>query len=79
MTMFRPLSFMLLSALAPIAIAQYAPPDPSGFQRIIVEPYYVADANDAADLDGGESVPVVQPLRPDAALPGLTITPMPAP
>ena len=58
MTMFRPLSFMLLSALAPIAIAQYVPPDPSGFQRIIVEPYYVADANDAADLDGGESVPV---------------------
>ena len=57
MTMFRSLSFLLLATMAPIAIAQYAPPDPSGLQRIIVEPYYIADANDAADLDGGESVP----------------------
>lgn len=32
---------------------QYAPPDPSGLQGIIIEPYYVADANDAADQDGG--------------------------
>ncbi|MEO8588938.1 MAG: T9SS type A sorting domain-containing protein [Flavobacteriales bacterium] len=33
--------------------AQYAPPDPGGLEGIIVETYYVADANDAADTDGG--------------------------
>jgi hypothetical protein len=54
--MSRSFSFLLLCALAAGVRAQYTPPDPSGLQRIIVEPYYVADANDAADLDGGESV-----------------------
>lgn len=34
-------------------IAQYAPPDPAGLEGIIVEKYYIADANDAADSDGG--------------------------
>ena len=34
-------------------LAQYLPPDPSGLQGIIVERYYIADANDAADTDGG--------------------------
>ena len=32
---------------------QYAPPDPSGFEGLIVEPYYVADDADAANTDGG--------------------------
>lgn len=32
---------------------QYAPPDPAGFEGLIIEPYYVADADDAANLDGG--------------------------
>jgi hypothetical protein len=54
--MFRSIPFLLFCALAAGVRAQYTPPDPSGLQRIIVEPYYVADANDAADLDGGESV-----------------------
>lgn len=34
-------------------LAQYAPPDPAGFQGLVVETYYVADAEDAADTDGG--------------------------
>jgi len=42
-----------LLCFGPIALAQYAPPDPSGFEGLIVETYYVADAADAADLDGG--------------------------
>jgi hypothetical protein len=32
---------------------QYAPPDPAGFEGLIVEPYYVADDADAANTDGG--------------------------
>lgn len=31
----------------------YSPPNPNGFEGIIVETYYVADADDAADTDGG--------------------------
>jgi len=38
------------------AIAQYTPPDPSGFQGLIVETYYVADANDASDTDGSSEL-----------------------
>ena len=34
------------------AIAQFVPPDPSGFQGLLVETYYVADSVDASDLDG---------------------------
>ena len=34
--------------------AQYTPPDPSGLEGIIVETYYVADTNDAADTDGSD-------------------------
>lgn len=37
--------------------AQYAPPDPAGLEGVIVEKYYVADANDAADEDGGTNLP----------------------
>lgn len=33
--------------------AQYFPPDPAGLERVIVERYYEADANDAGDVDGG--------------------------
>ncbi len=45
----------LLSSLAlvPALLAQYTPPDGSALQGLIVERYYVADANDAADTDGG--------------------------
>lgn len=42
-----------LLCFGPVALAQYAPPDPSGFEGLIVETYYVADAADAADTDGG--------------------------
>ncbi|MGV3638485.1 MAG: T9SS type A sorting domain-containing protein [Flavobacteriales bacterium] len=36
-----------------LVLGQYAPPDPSGFEGLIVEPYYVADDADAANTDGG--------------------------
>ncbi|MBK8500681.1 MAG: hypothetical protein IPL52_18120 [Flavobacteriales bacterium] len=42
-------ALILCSALG----AQYAPPDGSALQGLIVERYYIADANDAADTDGG--------------------------
>lgn len=42
-----------LAATALVQAQGYAPPDPSGLQGIIVERYYVADANDAQDTDGG--------------------------
>lgn len=37
-----------------LAQGQYEPPDCGAIEEIIVERYYVADANDAADEDGGE-------------------------
>lgn len=43
----------IASLLALASLAQYNPPDPSGMQGVIVERYYVADENDAADTDGG--------------------------
>lgn len=52
-------STALSLALIPIlASAQYTPPDPSGFEGLIVETYYVADEQDAADQDGGGVLPV---------------------
>ncbi len=51
----NPILALLLLSSSTVA-AQYAPPDPSGFQGLIVERYYVADANDAADTDGGEGL-----------------------
>ncbi|MBL7963112.1 MAG: T9SS type A sorting domain-containing protein [Flavobacteriales bacterium] len=44
---------LLIVASSLTATAQYQPPDPAGFEGIIVERYYVSDANDAADTDGG--------------------------
>lgn len=48
---------LALATVALLAInlvnGQYAPPDPSGFEGLIVEPYYVADEADAANTDGG--------------------------
>lgn len=41
------------AALFQLVNGQYAPPDPAGLEGIIVESYYVADGNDAADTDGG--------------------------
>lgn len=55
--MLRSLIAIGLSITGLSAIAQYAPPDPSGFQGLIVETYYVADENDAADQDGGGVLP----------------------
>ena len=46
------LSFILL--FSNLAFGQYEPPDCGAIEDIIVERYYVADANDAADEDGGE-------------------------
>ncbi|HMQ76958.1 MAG TPA: T9SS type A sorting domain-containing protein [Flavobacteriales bacterium] len=37
-------------------LGQYAPPDPSGLEGILVERYYVADANDASDSDGSSDL-----------------------
>ena len=37
-------------------IGQYAPPDSSALEAIIVERYYYSDAQDASDEDGGELV-----------------------
>lgn len=47
-------TLLLTLVLGPIAIAkaQYTPPDGTGLEGIIVETYYVADTNDAADTDG---------------------------
>jgi hypothetical protein len=51
-------SITLLLSLVPLfSLAQYTPPDPSGFEGLVVETYYVADAQDAADLDGGGVLP----------------------
>lgn len=44
---------VLAAAFSHHALAQYAPPDPGGMQGVIVERYYVADSDDAADTDGG--------------------------
>jgi len=40
--------------LSNLAFGQYAPPDCGAVEQIYLERYYVADANDAADEDGGE-------------------------
>lgn len=41
-----------LSAISSTALAQYAPPDSMALEGIVVETYYISDANDAADTDG---------------------------
>lgn len=41
-----------LSTLCSSALAQYAPPDSMALEGIVVETYYISDANDAADTDG---------------------------
>lgn len=49
----RPILTLLPALLLSSAtFAQYTPPDPSGLEGIIVERYYVSDANDASDTDG---------------------------
>lgn len=44
--------------LSSAALAQYTPPDPSGLEGIVVERYYVSDANDASDTDGSTDLGV---------------------
>ena len=44
-------AFLLLATLG--AHAQYFPPDTAALEDILVETYYVCDANDAGDVDGG--------------------------
>lgn len=51
--MLRPTILAVALTLITAAQAQYAPPDPSGFEGLIVEPYYVADDADASNTDGG--------------------------
>lgn len=46
------LSALVLLAFVPVQ-AQFTPPNPIGFEGLIVEPYYVADDTDAAHPDGG--------------------------
>lgn len=41
-----------LSAISSTALAQYTPPDSMALEGIVVETYYISDANDAADTDG---------------------------
>lgn len=45
----------VLSAALSIGLVQgqFTPPNPIGFEGLIVEPYYVADETDAANQDGG--------------------------
>ncbi|MBK9539640.1 MAG: T9SS type A sorting domain-containing protein [Flavobacteriales bacterium] len=55
--MSRTLSLLAsLALLTQQARAQYTPPDPSGFEGIQVERYYVSDVNDAADEDGSSDL-----------------------
>lgn len=54
--MSRSLLLCLAALSASLAFPQYMPPDPDGMQGVIVERYYVADANDAADTDGGSGL-----------------------
>ena len=50
----KPAFTIIAAILASSVSAQvYAPPDPAGLEGIVVETYYVADADDAADADGG--------------------------
>lgn len=51
--MIRTFALTILFLIGTIIHAQYTPPDPGGLEGIIVEKYYIADANDAADTDGG--------------------------
>ena len=53
MHMQRLSSLLFALSLAPTLLAQYTPPDGSALQGLTVERYYIADANDAADTDGG--------------------------
>ncbi|MBK9274551.1 MAG: T9SS type A sorting domain-containing protein [Flavobacteriales bacterium] len=53
--MHRPLLSVLILLVTP-ALAQYTPPDPSGLENILVERYYVSDANDASDTDGSSDL-----------------------
>ena len=39
--------------MSSLAFGQYAPPDCGAVEAILVEKYYIADANDATDEDGG--------------------------
>lgn len=52
--MLRPALFpgIALGLASTTLHAQYTPPDPSGLEGIVVETYYIADGNDAADQDG---------------------------
>ncbi|MBK9074023.1 MAG: hypothetical protein IPL77_03430 [Flavobacteriales bacterium] len=55
--MSRTLSLLAsLALLVQQARPQYSPPDPSGFEGIQVERYYVSDVNDAADEDGSSDL-----------------------
>lgn len=50
-------SLLLTTLLAASVVrGQYTPPDPSGLEGIVVERYYVSDANDAADTDGSSDL-----------------------
>ncbi|MBK7944234.1 MAG: hypothetical protein IPJ85_02495 [Flavobacteriales bacterium] len=51
--MHRLLTIAALAFMTNAMAQVYSPPDPGGFEGIIVETYYVADADDAADTDGG--------------------------
>jgi hypothetical protein len=49
-------TIILLASFLLVLVAsaqEYSPPNPNGLEGIIVETYYVADADDAADTDGG--------------------------
>ncbi len=51
-----PLAFLALFALVFQSNGQYSPPDCEAIEAILVERYYISDANDATDEDGGELV-----------------------
>jgi hypothetical protein len=66
--------FTLLFLTSNLVFGQYEPPDCEAIEEVIVERYYISDANDATDEDGGELVEgsttwrVYIDLKPDYVL-----------
>lgn len=55
--MYLRITFILFSLISAFSLsAQYAAPDSSALESVIVERYYISDSQDATDEDGGELV-----------------------
>jgi hypothetical protein len=51
--LYRSLIALTLVCTSMTAVAQYTPPDADALENVIVEKYYISDASDACDEDGG--------------------------